>query len=126
MLPPPIARRSTPRAANASARVAIAPGSFFNSTTNCLAMDAPLRTCIAILAGDGSLVRYTSRRATGLGDFGSPIEPHVADQPRPEQPRPVEPRIGKQGDPAMTARMRGGDRRTGRAAMRTAMVTATK
>ena len=38
MLPPPIARRSTPRAASASARVAIAPGSFFNWTTNWLAM----------------------------------------------------------------------------------------
>ena len=40
MLPPPIARRSTPRAASASARVAIAPGSFFNWTTNCLAMES--------------------------------------------------------------------------------------
>ena len=59
MLPPPIARRSTPRAASASARVAIAPGSFFNSTTNCLAMCASRvgRAMSAILAGDGSLVR---------------------------------------------------------------------
>ena len=40
MLPPPIARRSTPRAASASARVAIAPGSFFSWTTNWLAIDA--------------------------------------------------------------------------------------
>ena len=38
MLPPPMARRSTPRAARASARVAIAPGSFFSWTTNWLAM----------------------------------------------------------------------------------------
>src|SRR5436190_17864863 len=36
--PPPIARRSTPRAARASARVAIPPGSFFSWTTNWLAM----------------------------------------------------------------------------------------
>src|SRR5690348_9508206 len=38
MLPPPIARRSTPRAASASARFAIAPGSFLSWTTNWLAM----------------------------------------------------------------------------------------
>src|SRR5687768_17134398 len=38
MLPPPIARRSTPGAASASASVAIAPGSFFSWTTNWLAM----------------------------------------------------------------------------------------
>ena len=38
MLPPPMARRSTPRAASASASVAIAPGSFFSWTTNWLAM----------------------------------------------------------------------------------------
>ena len=41
MLPPPIARRSTPRSASASASVAIAPGSFFSWTTNCLAMLPP-------------------------------------------------------------------------------------
>src|SRR4051794_12778428 len=41
MLPPPIARRSTPRSASASASDAIAPGSFFSWTTNCLAMLPP-------------------------------------------------------------------------------------
>src|SRR5262245_45881877 len=37
--PPPIARRSTPRAASASASVAMAPGSFLSWTTNWLAID---------------------------------------------------------------------------------------
>ena len=55
MLPPPIARRSTPRAASSSARTASAPGWFLSWTTNCLAMRPsgptgiapilPARTC---------------------------------------------------------------------------------
>src|SRR5258706_15028820 len=36
--PPPIARRSTPRAASSSARIAIAPGTFLSCTTNWLAI----------------------------------------------------------------------------------------
>src|SRR3954469_24948202 len=50
--PPPMARRSTLPAASASARVAIAPGSFFSWTTNCLAIE-PSAVWAAILRGLG-------------------------------------------------------------------------
>src|SRR5437660_1777910 len=50
MPPPPIARRSMPRAARASASVARPPGSFFSSTTNWLAIGPPRDGLAAILA----------------------------------------------------------------------------
>src|SRR5688500_18585426 len=61
MLPPPIARRSTPRAARASARVAMAPGSFFNWTTNWLAMVMTVLRARVSVAGILSLARCYGR-----------------------------------------------------------------
>src|SRR5262245_42389327 len=88
--PPPIARRSTPRAASASARVAMAPGSFFSWTTNWLAIDPSSTT------REGRFYRASTRwrRRSGGRDAGDQRED---DQAKDDEERldPLARRMGR-------------------------------
>ena len=98
MLPPPIARRSTPRSASASASVAIAPGSFFSWTTNCLAIDA---SAVRRRPERRRVTHNPSRRRRRRASASPPAGPTTSpNEPAPEQPGAVQPRIREQRCPS--------------------------